>query len=31
MTDDEWNFTIDVDQTSVFKMTRAFANIMKKK
>ena len=30
MTDDEWNFTIDVDQTSVFKMTRAFANIMKK-
>ena len=30
MTEDEWNFTIDVDQTSVFKMTRAFANIMKK-
>lgn len=30
MTDDEWNFTIAVDQTSVFKMTRAFANIMKK-
>ena len=30
MRDDEWNFTIDVDQTSVFKMTRAFANIMKK-
>ena len=30
MTDDEWNFTIDVDQTSVFKMTRAFGNIMKK-
>lgn len=30
MTDDEWNFTIDTDLTSVFKMTRAFANIMKK-
>ena len=30
MTDDEWDFTINVDQTSVFKMTRAFANIMKK-
>ena len=30
MTDDEWNFTIEVDQTSVFKMTRTFANIMKK-
>ena len=30
MTDDEWDFTIAVDQTSVFKMTRAFANIMKK-
>lgn len=30
MTDDEWNFTIETDQTSVFKMTRAFANIMKK-
>ena len=28
MTDDEWNFTISVDQTSVFKMTRAFANLM---
>ena len=31
MTDDEWDFTIAVDQTSVFKMTRAFGNIMKKK
>ena len=30
MSDDEWNFTIDTDLTSVFKMTRAFANIMKK-
>lgn len=30
MTDDEWDFTIATDQTSVFKMTRAFANIMKK-
>ena len=30
MTDEEWDFTISVDQTSVFKMTRAFANIMKK-
>ena len=30
MTDDEWNFTIDTDLTSVFKMTRTFANIMKK-
>ena len=30
MTDDEWNFTISTDLTSVFKMTRAFANIMKK-
>lgn len=30
MTDDEWNFTIDTDLTSVFKVTRAFANIMKK-
>jgi len=31
MTDDEWDFTIATDETSVFKMTRAFANIMKKK
>lgn len=30
MTDDEWDFTIATDETSVFKMTRAFANIMKK-
>lgn len=30
MTDEEWNFTIETDQTSVFKMTRAFGNIMKK-
>ena len=30
MTDEEWNFTIATDETSVFKMTRAFAAIMKK-
>ena len=30
MTDDEWDFTIATDETSVFKMTRAFGNIMKK-
>lgn len=30
MSDEEWNFTIDTDLTSVFKVTRAFANIMKK-
>ena len=30
MKDDEWDFTIDTDLTSVFKMTRAFANVMKK-
>lgn len=30
MTDDEWNFTVNTDLTSVFKVTRAFANIMKK-
>ena len=30
MNDEEWNFTIDTDLSSVFKMTRAFANIMKK-
>ncbi|MBQ9011510.1 MAG: SDR family oxidoreductase [Bacilli bacterium] len=30
MEDEEWNFTIATDQTSVFKMTRAFGNIMKK-
>ena len=28
--DDEWDFTIETDLTSVFKVTRAFANIMKK-
>jgi len=30
MADDEWDFTIATDETSVFKMTRAFGNIMKK-
>ena len=30
MTDEEWDFTIATDETSVFKMTRACANIMKK-
>ncbi|MCQ2382164.1 MAG: SDR family oxidoreductase [Clostridia bacterium] len=30
MNDEQWNFTIDTDLTSVFKMTRAFGNIMKK-
>ena len=30
MADEEWDFTIATDQTSVFKMTRAFAKIMKK-
>lgn len=30
MTDEEWDFTMDADLTSVFKVTRAFANIMKK-
>ena len=30
MKDDEWDFTISTDLTSVFKVTRAFANIMKK-
>lgn len=29
MADDEWDFTISTDLTSVFKMTRAFGNIMK--
>lgn len=28
MTDDEWDFTIATDETSVFKMTRAFAWLM---
>lgn len=31
MTNDEWDFTITTDMTSVFYVTRAFANIMKKK
>ena len=31
MTNDEWDFTMDADLTSVFYVTRAFANIMKKK
>ncbi len=31
MTDEEWDFTIATDETSVFKMTRAFAAIMKKR
>ena len=30
MNDEEWDFTIATDLTSVFKMTRAFGNIMKK-
>ena len=30
MTDDEWDFTVNTDLTSVFKVTRAFANVMKK-
>ena len=30
MNDEEWDFTISTDMTSVFKMTRAFGNIMKK-
>lgn len=30
MTDDEWNFTMSADLDSVFYVTRAFANIMKK-
>ena len=30
MTDEEWDFTIATDETSVFKMTRAFAKLMKK-
>ncbi len=29
MTDEEWNFTIDTDLTSVFRMTREFGNLMK--
>ena len=30
MTDEEWNFTMDVDLNSVFYVTREFAAIMKK-
>ena len=30
MTDEQWQFTVDTDLTSVFKMTRAFAKIKKK-
>ncbi len=30
MTDEQWQFTIDTDLSSVFYVTRAFANIMKK-
>ena len=30
MNDEEWDFTIATDMTSVFKMTRSFGNIMKK-
>ena len=30
MNDEEWDFTIATDETSIFKMTRAFGNIMKK-
>ena len=30
MTDAEWDFTVNTDLTSVFKVTRAFAGIMKK-
>lgn len=29
MTDEEWDFTIDLDLTSIFKMTRAYAREMK--
>lgn len=29
-TDEEWDFTVDTDFTSVFKVSRAFGNIMKK-
>lgn len=29
MEDSEWDFTISTDATSIFKMTRAFANVMK--
>ena len=28
--DEDWQFTVDIDLTSVFKVSRAFGNIMKK-
>ena len=31
MTDEDWDFTIKTDMTSLFYVTRAFANIMKEK
>ena len=31
MTDEEWQFTMDTDLSSVFYVTRAFGNLMKKK
>ena len=31
MTDEDWNFTLDADLTSVFKVTRAFAKYMVEK
>lgn len=31
MTDEQWDFTIATDETSVFKMTRAFASVMKER
>lgn len=31
MTDEEWNFTIDTDLSSVFKVTRAFSKYMSEK
>jgi len=29
-TDEDWQFTVDIDLTSLFKVSRAFGNIMKK-
>lgn len=31
MTDEQWDFTIATDETSVFKMTRAFGKVMKQR
>ena len=31
MTDEQWDFTIATDETSVFKMTRALASVMKER